>query len=78
MPKPCCDCQVPKSRDQISFPFLAWSLKLRYDCISALDWRETVEFTVFDRKSRKGDFPRRNVLYQQARKLYHAMRRGQG
>ncbi|WP_347310648.1 glycosyltransferase domain-containing protein [Defluviimonas sp. SAOS-178_SWC] len=61
-------------RDQISFPYLAWKLDLRYDLITALDWKETVEFTVFDRKTRRPDFPRRNVLYQEARRLYHRMR----
>lgn len=61
-------------RDQISFPYLAWRLGLRYDLITALDWKETVEFTVFDRKARRPDFPRRNVLYQEARRLYHRMR----
>lgn len=61
-------------RDQISFPYLVWKLGLRYDFITALDWRETVEFTVHDRKTRKTDFPRRNVLYQEARRVYHRMR----
>lgn len=61
-------------RDQISFPYLVWKLGLAYDAITALDWRETVEFTVFDRKARKTDFPRRNVLYQEARRIYHRMK----
>ncbi len=62
-------------RDQISFPYLVWTLGLRYEFITALDWRETVEFTVFDRKHRKTEFPRKHVLYQEARKVYHALRR---
>jgi hypothetical protein len=61
-------------RDQISFPYLAWTLGLRYEVIRALVWKETVEFTVFDRKTRKPDYPPRNVLYQRARKLYHALK----
>ena len=62
-------------RDQISFPYLAWRLGLRYEAITALDWKETVDFTVFDRKARKPDFPPRNLLYQRLRRLYHAARR---
>ncbi|SPH18677.1 hypothetical protein DEA8626_02219 [Defluviimonas aquaemixtae] len=62
-------------RDQISFPYLVWKLGLRYDFITALDWKETVQFSVFDRKARRTDFPRHNRLYQKARRLYHALRR---
>lgn len=61
-------------RDQISFPYLAWKLDLRHEPITALNWKETVEFSVHDRKGRKGDFPRRNVLYQELRRLYHLAR----
>lgn len=61
-------------RDQISFPYLAWKLGLGYEMITALDWKETVEFTVHDRKARKPEFPRRNVLYQEARRVYHRLR----
>lgn len=61
-------------RDQISFPYLAWKLGLAYRTIASLDWKETVEFTVHDRKTRKPDFPRRNVLYQEARRVYHGLR----
>lgn len=61
-------------RDQISFPYLAWKLGLRYDVISALDWKETVEFSVHDRKGRRPEFPRRNVIYQEARRVYHRLR----
>ena len=61
-------------RDQISFPYLAWKLGLGYETITALDWKETVEFTVHDRKARKPEFPRRNVLYQEARRVYHRLR----
>ncbi len=60
-------------RDQISFPYLAWKLGLRYEAITALNWKDTIDFTVFDRKHRKPDFPPRNVLYQKVRKLYHAL-----
>lgn len=62
-------------RDQISFPYLVWRLGLRYEAIDVLDWKETVQFTVHDRKNRKPDFPRRNVAYQRARKIYHWLRR---
>ncbi len=65
-------------RDQISFPYLVWKLGLHYDRIAALDWKQTVEFTVFDRKSRRTEFPRRNVLYQDARRIYHRLRGGRG
>jgi hypothetical protein len=61
-------------RDQISFPYLAWKLGLRYDPITALNWKETVEFSVHDRKARKGEFPRHNVLYQEMRRIYHLAR----
>lgn len=61
-------------RDQISFAYLAWKLGLRYEAITALDWKETVEFTVHDRKGRKPEFPRRNLLYQRARRVYHRLR----
>ncbi|MFN6952630.1 MAG: glycosyltransferase domain-containing protein [Albidovulum sp.] len=63
-------------RDQISFPYLAWKLGLRYEMISTLDWKETVEFSVHDRKGRKPEFPRRNVLYQEARRVYRRLRGG--
>lgn len=63
-------------RDQISFPYLAWKLGLRYDAIIALDWKETVEFSVHDRKARRGEFPRHNVLYQEMRRIYHLARGG--
>jgi hypothetical protein len=61
-------------RDQISFPYLAWKLGLRYRVITALDWKETVEFSVHDRKGRVPEFPRRNLFYQQARRVYHGLR----
>jgi Protein of unknown function (DUF616) len=62
-------------RDQISFPYLVWTLGLRYDLITALDWHETVEFAHLDRLGRKPDFPRRNLAYQTARRFYHRLRR---
>ncbi|GAB4385618.1 glycosyltransferase domain-containing protein [Albidovulum sp.] len=61
-------------RDQVSFPYLAWKLGLDYALLPAEAWRETVEFTVFDRAARKADFPRRHLLYQRARRLYHRIR----
>lgn len=61
-------------RDQLSFPYLVWKLGLPYEKITALDWKETVEFTVHDRKGRKGDFPRHNVVYQELRRIYHLAR----
>lgn len=61
-------------RDQIAFPYLAWKLGLRYDFITALDRRATVDLTVFDRKARRPDFPRKHLLYQQARRLWHRVR----
>lgn len=61
-------------RDQISFPYLVWKLGLPYEKITALDWKDTVEFTVHDRKGRKTDFPRHNVVYQELRRLYHQAR----
>jgi hypothetical protein len=61
-------------RDQIAFAYLAWRLGLRYEVITALDWKETVEFSVHDRRGRKPEFPRRNLLYQQARRVYHRLR----
>ncbi|MEZ5732885.1 MAG: DUF616 domain-containing protein [Paracoccaceae bacterium] len=62
-------------RDQISFPYLAWKLGLHYEVFKTIDWRETVEFTVFDRKNRKTDFPRKNLAYQKMRRQYHRLRR---
>lgn len=62
-------------RDQISFPYLAWRMGLRYDLITALDWNETVEFDRIDRRHRKPDFPRRNRTYQALRALYHGLKR---
>ena len=58
-------------RDQISFPYLAWRLGLPVRTIGSLDWKETVEFTVHDRKGRPPAFLRRRVLYQAARRVYH-------
>ncbi len=63
-------------RDQISFPYLVWKLGLRYEFISALDWKDTVEFSVFDRKARKAEFPRHDRIYQRLRALYHALGKG--
>lgn len=65
-------------RDQVSFPYLAWRLGLRYATIDTLDWKETVEFTVHDRKRRRPEFPRRNLLYQQARRAFHRLRAAAG
>jgi len=62
-------------RDQISFPYLVWRLGLHYAPITALDWKETVQFTVHDRKGRRPDFPRHNLAYQRARAVYHWVRR---
>lgn len=61
-------------RDQVSFPYLAWKLALGYDAITALDWKETVQFSVHDRKARRAEFPRRNLLYQELRRVYHRLR----
>ncbi len=60
-------------RDQISFPYLVWKLGLRYEPIRALDWKQSVDFAVLDRKGRKPDFRPRNVLYQRARRFYHGL-----
>lgn len=60
-------------RDQISFPYLAWRLGLDYRTIASLDHKETVEFSVHDRKGRPPAFPRRNLFYQAARRVYHRM-----
>ncbi|MFZ1728452.1 MAG: glycosyltransferase domain-containing protein [Albidovulum sp.] len=62
-------------RDQISFPYLAWKTGFDYELITALNRKETVELTVFDRKNRKTDFPRKNSAYQELRRLYHKARR---
>jgi hypothetical protein len=62
-------------RDQISFPYLAWKLGLQYEFITALERRETVELTVYDRNLRDPDFPRKNVAYQKLRQFYHKARR---
>ena len=61
-------------RDQLSFPYLAWKRGFRYELITALKRSETVQLTVFDRANRVTDFPRRAVLYQQARGLWHRLR----
>ena len=58
-------------RDQISFPYLAWKRGFRFDMITALPRKETVQLTVFDRKARTPDFPRHNLTYQRLRKVYH-------
>lgn len=62
-------------RDQLSFPYLVWKQGLRYDLITALDWRETVEFDHIDRQHRTPDFPRRHRAWQAARRLWHRVRR---
>ena len=62
-------------RDQISFPYLVWKTGFNYALITELKRKETVELTVFDRARRKTDFPRRNVAYQEARRLYHKIGR---
>jgi hypothetical protein len=61
-------------RDQLSFPYLAWKLGLRYDMITALRRQDTVQLSVFDRAARAPEFPRKNVAYQRLRSLYHGMR----
>ena len=61
-------------RDQVSFPYLVWRLGLSYEFITALDWRGTVESRCMTRKTRKTDFRRKNVLYQEARKVYHRLK----
>ena len=60
-------------RDQISFPYLAWKRGFRFDFITALPRKETVELTVFDRKARVPEFPRHNLTYQRLRAAYHWM-----
>lgn len=65
-------------RDQISFPYLAWKLALRYETFATLDWRETVQHDRIDRANRKPDFPRKRRAYQAARALYHRLRRTLG
>lgn len=62
-------------RDQISFPYLVWKTSFRFDFITGLDRRETVDLTVFDRMARVPDFPRKHLAYQAARKLWHRLRR---
>lgn len=62
-------------RDQISFPYLAWKLGLHYELITAIDWKEVVEFSVHNRATRPPEFPRKHLAYQRARWLYHRLRR---
>ena len=62
-------------RDQLSFPYLAHKLSLRYDLITCLDRALTVQLTVFDRKTREPEFKRRNVTYQQLRAIWHRLKR---
>jgi hypothetical protein len=50
-------------------------LRLPYDLITALDWKETVAFDHIDRRNRVPDFPRKNLTYQLLRKYYHQLRR---
>lgn len=61
-------------RDQLSFPYLAWKRGFRYDLITALPRKETVQLTVFDRANRAPEFPRQAVLYQSLRSLWHRIR----
>lgn len=61
-------------RDQISFPYLVWRLRLRFDYITALERAETVQLTVFDPRARAPAFPRRLRSYQAARALWHRLR----
>ena len=61
-------------RDQISFPYLAWTLGLRYEAIRTLDWKATVEFTVHERKARVPQFRPHNLTYQRLRRIYHTLR----
>lgn len=61
-------------RDQISFPYLVWKRGFRYRQITSLVWRDTVQFTVFDRKNRPPEFRRHNLFYQKVRGLYHGLR----
>jgi hypothetical protein len=61
-------------RDQISFPYLVWKRGFRYRQITSLVWRDTVQFTVFDRKTRAPEFRRHNLFYQKVRGLYHGLR----
>jgi len=61
-------------RDQISFPYLAWKMGLRYDLITALRREETVQLTVYDPTARARDFPRHNLAYQRLRRLWHLAR----
>lgn len=62
-------------RDQISFPYLVWKTGFRFDFITALDRKATVDLTVFDRMARIPDFPRKHMAYQAARRLWHRLRR---
>ncbi len=61
-------------RDQISFPYLVWLTHFRFDFITALDRKATVDLSVFDRAARVPDFPRKHLAYQQARRLWHRIR----
>lgn len=65
-------------RDQVSFPYLAWRTGLRYEPITMLDWRDTVTFTVFDRKARKPEFRRHDMARQIARRIWRGIRLGGG
>lgn len=62
-------------RDQLSFPYLAHKLALRYDLITCLERAETVQLTVFDRSARQPDFRRGNVAYQSLRAVWHRLKR---
>lgn len=62
-------------RDQISFPYLARRLGLRFELITALERAATVQLTVFDPRGRVPEFPRRHRAYQAARALWHRLRR---
>jgi hypothetical protein len=63
-------------RDQLSFPYLAWRLGLRWAPITAIDRRETVEFSVHDRAGRTPPFPRQRVVRQWLRARLRGARGG--
>lgn len=62
-------------RDQLSFPYLAHKLALRYDLITCLDRAKTVQLTVFDRGARPPEFKRHNLAYQRLRAIWHRLKR---
>lgn len=51
-------------RHQLSFPYLVWKAGFRYAPITAPPCAEVVTFSVFDRTTRRRDFPRQHILRQ--------------